>query len=218
MPENGEKMVIIWCYLPKHNIFLICSYVCINKGMRNYTALDIQRMFHAQKDSVSHVIVAHTYFHTYRKTARQVQLMADEGKKGCRHALNCFSKLLYPTATNKPVRQPHIYRPLSLVTIEGLQQNDTDKALTIHFNICLGNLPSILTTEDIGTLFRHAWHDKAQLADDIAVLDYYDKNSGRWMGYSLKEAQQTQQMAWATEGTWDVLNCWIPANAAHRAD
>jgi len=185
--------------------------------MRNYTAFDIQRMFHAQKHNVSHVIVAHTKFHTYRKSARQVQLMAEEAKKGCRHALNCFAKLLYPNATNKPVRNPSMYRPLSLVTIEGLNANDTEHALTIHFNISLGNLPGILTTEDIGKLFRHAWHDKAQLADDIAIFDYYIKNEERWMGYSLKEAQQTQQLAWTTDGTWDVQNCWIP-HAALIAD
>lgn len=186
--------------------------------MRNYTALDIQDMFDAQKGNVSHVVVAHTQFHTYRKSARQVQLMAEEARKSCRHALNCFAKLLYPVATNKPVRNPHVYRPLSLVTVEGLHQNDTETALTIHFNISLGNLPGILTTHDIGTLFRHAWHDKAQLADDIAIFDYYIKNEERWMGYSLKEAQQTRKLAWTTDGTWDVLNCWIPEHAAHRAD
>lgn len=185
--------------------------------MRNYTALDIERMFNAHKGNVSHVIVAHTNFHTYRKSPKQVQLMADDAKKGCRHALNCFAKLLYPTATNKPVRNPQMYRPLSLVTVEGLQQNDTERALTIHFNICLGNLPGILTTGEIGTLFRHAWHDKAQLADDIAIFDYYINNTERWMGYSLKEAQQTQELAWKADGTWDVQNCWIP-HAALGAD
>ena len=185
--------------------------------MRNYTAFDIQGMFRAHKDDVSHVIVAHSNFHTYRKSARQRELMAYEARKGCRHALNCFAKLLYPSATNKPVRNPHMYRPLSLVTIEGLQENNTERALTIHFNICLGNIPGILTTEDIGTLFRHAWHDKAQLADDIAIFDYYIKNEERWMGYSLKEAHKTKELAWTTDGTWDVDNCWIP-HAALIAD
>ncbi|WP_197457842.1 hypothetical protein [Ferrovum sp. PN-J185] len=75
-------------------------------------------------------------------------------------------------------------------------------------------MPTVLTTEEIQTLFSYAWHEKAGLSQDIQV---YKKQTGTWFGYTLKEAQQAPSKAWATDGIWDVNNCWIP-HAALNAD
>ena len=192
--------------------------------MRNYTAHDIKDMFDSYKQHVSHVIVAHTYHRPYvanTNVGRFKQVRADsylkqklvETSKDTRYALNCFNKLLYPNATNKVVRMPDLYRPLSFVTIEGATET-TDRAQTIHVNIALGNLPKALTTEDIETLFRHVWHEKAKQKDDIKVMDYDERD---WVGYSLKEAQQQPRRTWDTDSIWDVSNCWLP-HSALKAD
>ena len=182
--------------------------------MRNYTAQDIETMFKPYTKHITHVIVAHTLLRPYNaKSERQLETMLLETRRACSYALNCFNKMLYPSATNKSVRHPHMYRPLTVVTTEGARWT-ADRSQTIHVNIALGNLPSVLSSEDIETLFRHTWHDKAKQGTNIKVENYYEKN---WVGYSLKEAQQQPSRAWDTNSNWDVGNCWIPT-AALNAD
>jgi hypothetical protein len=123
--------------------------------------------------------------------------------------LNCFEKLLFPNATNKTRRQPELFKPLYFTTIEGAKET-TDREQTIHVNIAIGNLPEALTTDDIETLFRHVWHEKAKQQDNIKVLEFDNRD---WVGYALKEAQQQPSRAWAENSIWDVSNCWIPHNA-----
>ena len=182
--------------------------------MRNYTAHDIEAMYRPYEKHITHVIVAHTNLRPYTaRSETQLKNMLLETRKACTYALNCFNKLLYPSATNKPIRQPHTYRPLTLVTTEGARWT-ADRAQTIHVNIALGNLPHVLTTEDIETLFRHTWHNMAKQGTDIKVIEHHGSN---WVGYSLKEAQQQPSRAWNTNSNWDVGNCWIPT-AAFNAD
>lgn len=188
----------------------------------HYTAKNIETFIQFYDKHVSYYIVAHTHFRPFLKAQSKytgnnklrIGKMAEQASKDCRYALNCFSKLLYPAATNKPTRFPYLYRPLTFVTIEGAKET-TDKAQTIHFNIAIGNLPKVLTTEDIFTLFSYAWHEKAGLSADIQI--YKKQQADTFYGYMLKEAQHTPSKAWATDGIWDVNNCWIP-HAALNAD
>ena len=192
--------------------------------MRNYTASDIKDMFDSYKQHVSHVIVAHTFHRPYlanTNVGRFKHVRADsyfkkkllETSNDTRYALNCFNKLLYPSATNLVIRKPDLYKPLAFVTIEGAKET-TDRSQTIHVNIALGNLPKALTTEDIETLFRHVWHEKAKQKDDIKVTAYDERD---WVGYSLKEAQQQPRRSWDIDSIWDVGNCWLP-HSALKAD
>lgn len=177
-------------------------------------------MFDRYKQHVSHVIVAHTFHRPYvasTNVGRFKHVRADsylkqkllETSKDTRYALNCFNKLLYPNATNKVIRKPDLFKPLAFVTIEGAKET-TDRAQTIHVNIALGNLPKALTTEDIETLFRHVWHEKAKQKDDVWVEKY---NENDWNGYMVKEGQRDIKRAWNENSFWDVSNCWIPHNA-----
>ena len=188
--------------------------------MRNYTASDIKDMFDSYKQHVSHVIVAHTFHRPYvasTNVGRFKHVRADsylkqkllETSKDTHYALNCFNKLHYPNATNKVIRKPNLFKPLAFVTIEGAKET-TDRAQTIHVNIALGNLPKALTTEDIETLFRHVWHEKAKQKDDVWVEKY---NENDWNGYMVKEGQCDIKRAWNENSFWDVSNCWIPHNA-----
>ena len=196
--------------------------------MRNYNAQDIEDMFNQYEKHVTHVIVAHTYHRPYVASTnfgrfkhvradQYIKTKMEQTNKDCRYALNCFYKLLYPTATNKPTRQPELFKPLTFVTIEGANET-TDRSKTIHVNISLGNLPSVLNKDDIETLFKHAWHDMAHQSSDVKAYDYYKVDeAAHWAGYSLKEAQQNTRKSWDTNSIWDVTNCWIP-HAALNAD
>jgi hypothetical protein len=196
--------------------------------MNQYKAKDIEQFFNQYEAHVSHVIVAHTKHRPFVasmdvgrfkhvKADEYVRSKMTETSKDLRHALNCFGKLLHPSHPNRLQRNPYAFKPLSFVTIEGARQT-TDRAQTIHVNIALGNLPSVLSTEDIETLFRHAWHEKANQSSDVKAYDYTQVDGqSRWMGYALKEAQQKTHKAWDTNSIWDVGNCWIP-HAALKAD
>lgn len=196
--------------------------------MNQYSAKDIENFFNEYEKHVSHVIVAHTKHRPYLaskgvgcfkdvRVDEYVRSKILETSKDLRHALNCFSKLLYPSHSNRPRQNPQLFRPLTFVTIEGAKET-LDRSQTIHVNIAIGNLPSALDTADIETLFRHAWHDMAHQSSDVKVCDYtLTDGQSRWMGYSLKEAQQNPHKAWDTNSIWDVSNCWIP-HAALKAD
>jgi len=180
----------------------------------NYTAQHIANFFGKYQKHVTHAIVAHTNVHTINLSNKAIDRAAEQARLDLRFALNCFNKFLYPNRTNLPVKTPLVFRPLCFVTLEGAKQT-TDAAQTIHFNISLGNLPKQWTTTHIEIFFRHAWHVRAKQSNDIyceATSDY-PCDSMRWMGYTLKEAQQDTRKAWATNGTWDVENCWIPHTA-----
>ena len=192
------------------------SLPALNTAVKKYCAKDIEAFFKQQDQHISHVLVAHTRFHAYGKTKQQLGELARASSRDLRHALNHFGRLLYPSAQNKVRRNPYRYRPLTIVTLEGARET-TNPALTLHFNICLGNLPTLLTTDDIRTLFTHAWHIQAHQSDNVMAYDYTVHPTKTWLGYQLKEAQQQPTSAWETSGVWDVENCWIP-HAAFRAD
>lgn len=180
----------------------------------NYTASDITEFFKTHESRITHNLVAHTKFRPCNHSKAQIERMAEESKKSLRYALNCFGKSLYPNHSNYITRKPEIYRPLTLITIENINET-TDEKQTIHFNISLGNLPKHLTTTHIEILFRHAWHIKAQQSNDIYIthVNDYPAETQKWFGYILKDTNKSKSLAWETSGTWDVLNCWIPHNA-----
>lgn len=196
---------------------LVGFHISVLNTFMNYTAADIEKFIGQYERHFTHVIVAHTKFRpyinpyskSYSNNQLGIQRMAEQAKRDCRHALNCFNKLLYPGATNKPKRHPELYRPLTFVTIEGARET-TDRAQTIHFNITLGNLPIRLTAHEVEVLFTHAWHVQAKQSNDVFVEDYFSGTSKQWIGYTLKEAQQAKHKAWTTDGIWDVENSWIP--------
>lgn len=180
----------------------------------NYTASDITEFFKTHESRITHNLVAHTKFRPCNHSKAQIERMVEESKKSLRYALNCFGKSLYPNHSNYITRKPDIYRPLTLITIENINET-TDEEQTIHFNISLGNLPKHLTTTHIEILFRHAWHVKAQQSNDIFIthVNDYPAETKKWFGYILKDTNKSKSLAWETSGTWDVLNCWIPHNA-----
>lgn len=204
-------------YTPNNSLKIVrFPLALLNKLMRNYTAHDITKFFTTYEQHISHILVAHTIYHPFGKSNAEIGRMSELARRDLRHAMNHFGRLLHPNAPNRARRNPYRYAPLVLVTMEGARET-TDRGLTIHFNISLGNLPKVLDTQDIHTLFMHAWHDKAHQSDDVKAYDYTANQKHTWHGYGVKEAQQKPKLAWTTDGVWDVQNCWIP-HAALIAD
>lgn len=179
--------------------------------MRNYTAHDIADFYGKYEKYITHVCVAQTRFRVYEKNQQQIERMLEQVRKDIRHTLNVFCSSLYKGQSNKARRNPLKFKPLVFVTIEGTNEI-ASREKTIHANIALGNLPKALSTIELEILFRKAWVRKAHQINDICFekADDYPANIGSFIGYSLKEAQQTRNKAWSDSSIWDVTNCWIP--------
>jgi len=179
--------------------------------MKNYNASDIQSYFDTYSKHIQFIVVAHTKVKTYN-LSKQVQ--DERVQKACyslQHGFNVLDKLLRPAIPNYVVRKPNMYRTLKLVTVEGLD-NITNRDMTLHFNICLGNVPDVLTLEELKLLFEHTWNSTLNQGA-FEIYDIRQQGTGTWNGYSLKEAQQDKSKSWDTHGTWAVQNCWIPHDA-----
>ena len=186
--------------------------------MREYTAKDIANFYAMYERHISHVCVAQTRFRAFEKSPQQIEKLIGQVSQDVRHCLNVFSSSIYKGQTNKARRNPFKFKPLSFVTIESTSQI-TDREKTIHVNIALGNLPSQLSAMELEIHFRRAWVTRANQVNDIFFEQATEHPSSvlSFIGYSLKEAQQTRRKAWSDDSIWDVTNCWIP-HAALSAD
>ena len=124
--------------------------------MRTYNAADIQQLFDAQAHLAQFYIVAHTNICPARLSLKTLHTRVQAAKQDLRHTLNVLAAALHPNQSNLVRRKPHLYRPLALTTIEAINTAQAS-ALTTHFNIILGNIPSTLgkqkqSTAYLGTL------------------------------------------------------------------
>jgi hypothetical protein len=163
----------------------------------------IREFLDKQQHHVSHYLVAHTHYKAYNKGAKDIERMTFNLRKDFRHARNCFNRELYG---NGAIRKPQLLRPLLIPTIEGTNEIENPKK-TIHYNIYLGNLPKILTTEDIKTLWTYCWVEKAQQKNDIYITEPLANTQSHLINYGTKEAQ------FGNLSCWDFKNTQIPYSA-----
>ena len=86
-------------------------------------------------------------------------------------------------------------------------KNTSNPQLTLHYNIYLGNLPKILTTEDIKELWTYCWVEKAHQNNDIYITKPLANTQSRLLRYGTKETQI------GNLSCWDFENTQIPYNA-----
>ena len=167
------------------------------------TASTIRDFLDIQQKHITHYVVAQSYYRPYHKLPQAVEHMARNLQKDLRHARNCFNKELY---RNGAKRKPLLYQPLLIATLEGTK-NTSNPQLTLHYNIYLGNLPKILTTEDIKELWRYCWVEKAHQKDDIYITEPLANTQSHLLHYGTKETQI------GNLSCWDFENTRIPFNA-----
>ena len=174
--------------------------------MRRYTKEDIARFAYENAHMMQYYIVAQTHFRPFNKTDARIAQARDDTAKALKHALNCFTSEVNAGHASRAKRKPHIYRPATFATIE-CSSASALRHQTMHVNVLVGNLPGILTAQDVQTLFRHCWLNKAQQADDVHVCNY--DGSRRLIDYTLKEGSI------GDIGIWCVENTFIPRAALH---
>ena len=167
------------------------------------TGKTIRDFLDKQQKHITHYVVAQSYYRPYHQLPKAVEHMASKLQKDLRHARNCFNRELYGNGAR---RKPLQYQPLFIATLEGTK-NTSNPQLTLHYNIYLGNLPKILTTEDIKELWTYCWHTKANQSNDIYIAEIINSTQSHLLHYGTKETQI------GNLSCWDFENTQIPYNA-----
>jgi hypothetical protein len=167
------------------------------------TAQTIRDFLNQQQKHITHYVVAQSYYRPYHATNPQIANMAMNLRKDLRHARNCFNKELYG---NGAKRKPLLYQPLLIPTLEGTI-NTTNPHLTLHYNIYLGNIQKVLTTQDIKELWTYCWHTKANQSNNIFITKPLANTQSHLLHYGTKEAQI------GNIDCWDIENTQIPYDA-----
>jgi hypothetical protein len=169
------------------------------------TADTIRNFLDEQAKHITHYVVAHSHYRPYHKLPNDIEQMKVNLGKDLRHARNCFNKELYG---NGAKRKPLTYQPLLIPTLEGTKKTASPKH-TLHYNIYLGNIPKILTTEDIKELWTYCWHIKANQSNDIYITEPLANTQSHLLHYGTKETQIGNLSCWDFENTqipYNVLN------------
>lgn len=174
--------------------------------MRQYTKADIARFAYEHAHLMQYYIVAHTLFRPHNKSDARIAQARSDTAQALKHALNCLTSEVNIGHASRAKRKPHIYRPATFATVECCSASAL-RHQTMHVNILIGNLPGILTAQDIQTLFRHCWTNKAQQADDVYVTKY--DGSTRLIDYTLKEGSI------GNVDNWCDKNTFFPSTALH---
>ena len=169
------------------------------------TTETIRDFLNQQSKHITHYIVAHSNYSAYHKDAKDIERMTFNLGKDLRHARNCFNKELYGNGAR---RKPLTYQPLLIPTLEATT-NTVNPKLTLHYNIYLGNLPKILTEDDVKTLWTYCWHTKANQSNDVYLTKPTFGTTAHLINYGTKELQI------GNIDCWDLENTQIPYNALY---
>lgn len=187
--------------------------------MTNYTAEDINNWVSKYYEQFQFLVVAHTNCYPKDKSIQTIWTQQYKRQEMLQKSLLEVSKTLY--------KEPHLprdhreeYGMLQFSTVEFNSPNVRDSD-TMHFNVMLGNLPKDYTKEQLKEVFLGTWNKKFKQSKDVwvySVEDLVNMNEGTdspisaFSRYSLKDAYADKSKAWKVEGTWDVLNTWLPSS------
>ena len=167
------------------------------------TTESIRNFLDKHHEHITHYVVAQSNYRAYQKDTKDIERMKFNIGKDLRHARNCFNKELYGNGAR---RKPALYQPLFIATLEGTKET-ANRQKSLHYNIYLGNLPKALTTEDIKTLWKYCWVEKAQQKNDIYISEIQANTQSHLLNYGTKEAQ------FGNTSCWDFENTQIPYSA-----
>ena len=166
--------------------------------MTNYTAEDINEWVSKYYDQFQFLVVAHT--NCYPKDKSFQTIISQQLKRSEFLGKTLFEVSKSTVEFNTPF----------------VREDDT-----MHFNVMLGNLPKEYTKEKLKEVFLESWNKKFKQSKDVWVFsvedlvkinDGTDSPISAFSRYSLKDAYADKSKAWKVEGTWDVLNTWLPSS------
>lgn len=188
--------------------------------MTNYTAEDINNWVSNYYEQFQFLVVAHTNCYPKGKSLQTIFSQQTKRQEMLGKTLFEVSKTLYKNEPFLPRDYRDEYGMLQFSTVEFNSPNVRDGD-TMHFNVMLGNLPKDYSKEQLKEVFLGTWNKKLKQSKDVwvySVEDLVSMNEGTdspisaFSRYSLKDAYADKSKAWKVEGTWDVLNTWLPSS------
>ena len=188
--------------------------------MTNYTAEDINNWVSKYYEQFQFLVVAHTNCYPKDKSLQTIFSQQTKRQEMLGRTLFEVSKTLYKNEPFLPRDYRDEYGMLQFSTVEFNSPN-VREGDTMHFNVMLGNLPKNYTKEQLKEEFLGTWNKKYKQSKDVwvySVEDLVNMNEGTdspisaFSGYILKDAYTDKSKAWKVEGTWDVLNTWLPSS------
>jgi hypothetical protein len=188
--------------------------------MTNYTAEDINNWVSMYYEQFQFLVVAHTNCYPKDKSLQTIFSQQTKRQEMLGKTLFDVSKTLYKNEPFLPRDYREEYGMLQFSTVEFNSPNVRSDD-TMHFNVMLGNFPKGYTKEQLKDVFLATWHKKLKQSKDVwvySVEDFVIMNEGTdspisaFSRYSLKDAYADKSKAWKVEGTWDVLNTWLPSS------
>jgi hypothetical protein len=188
--------------------------------MTNYTAHDINEWVSKYFDQFQYLVIAHTNCYPKDKSLQTIFSQQVKRQDLLEKTLIEVSKTLYPNEPFLPRDYRDEYGMLQFSTVEFNNPN-VRSCDTMHFNVMLGNLPKEYTKEKLKEVFLETWNKKFKQSKDVwvhSVEDLVNMNESTnlpisaFNRYILKDAYDDKSKAWKVEGTWDVLNTWLPSS------
>lgn len=188
--------------------------------MTNYTAEDINNWVSKYYEQFQFLVVAHTNCYPKDKSLQTIFSQQMKRQEFLEKSLIEVSKTLYKNEPFLPRDYRDEYGMLQFSTVEFNSPN-VREGDTMHFNVMLGNLPKEYTKEKLKEVFLATWNKKYKQSKDVwvySVEDLVNMKEGTdspisaFSGYILKDAYADESKAWKVEGTWDVLNTWLPSS------
>jgi hypothetical protein len=171
-------------------------------------------------DQFQYLVVAHTNCYPKDKSLQTIFSQQVKRQDLLEKTLIEVSKTLYPNEPFLPRDFRDEYGMLQFSTVEFNSPN-VRSCDTMHFNVMLGNLPKGYTKEKLKEVFLETWNKKFKQSKDVwvhSVEDLVNMNESTnlpisaFNRYILKDAYHDKSKAWKVEGTWDVLNTWLPSS------
>jgi hypothetical protein len=188
--------------------------------MTNYTAEDINNWVSKYYDQLQFLVVAHTNCYPRNKSLQTIFSQQIKRSEFLGKTLFEVSKSLYKNEPFLPRDYRDEYGMLQFSTVEFNSPN-VREGDTMHFNVMLGNIPKDYTKEQLKEVFLGTWNKKFKQSKDVWVYSVdelvnmkegTDSPISAFSGYILKDAYADKSKAWKVEGTWDVLNTWLPSS------
>ena len=188
--------------------------------MTNYTAEDINEWVSKYYDQFQFLVVAHTNCYPRNKSLQTIFSQQIKRSEFLGKTLFEVSKSLYKNEPFLPRDYRDEYGMLQFSTVEFNSPN-VREGDTMHFNVMLGNIPKDYTKEQLKEVFLGTWNKKFKQSKDVWIYSVdelvnmkegTDSPISAFSGYILKDAYADKSKAHMVEGTWDVLNTWLPSS------
>lgn len=187
--------------------------------MRNYGAENIAEWIGKYHSYFQFVLVAHTNLRP--KDLPQVVIDTEQRKRSeyLGKSLYQVSKTLYE---DKPYLPMNKREEFGLIQFSTVEFNDpyVRECDTLHFNVMIGNVPNDYSKEKFLKNFLDQWKKVHHQSSDVWIKSVDELNTAEdrtyqpisaFNRYILKDAYKNKSNAWRVDGTWDVLNTWLPS-------